>query len=62
MKSEQLVFDYKSAAKDMKIPYNVVLDMEKEVRYEFPEDPMLMELHILRAIRSYAAKNRKTVQ
>jgi hypothetical protein len=32
--------------------------MEKEVRYEFPEDPMLMELHILRAIRSYAAKNR----
>ncbi|MDR1115532.1 MAG: hypothetical protein LBL33_05195 [Tannerella sp.] len=54
---EQLIFDYKSAAKDLRLPSDLVRDIEKEVRQEFPNDPMLMELHILRALRSYAAKN-----
>jgi hypothetical protein len=57
MDRHYLVFDYKSAAKDMRIPSEIVLSLEKEVQHEFPDDPMLMELHILRALRNYAAKN-----
>jgi hypothetical protein len=57
MNRHHLVFDYKSAAKDMQIPSEIVLRLEREVRHEFPDDPMLMELHILRALRNYAAKN-----
>jgi hypothetical protein len=36
------------------------LSLEKEVRHEFPDDPMLMELHVLRALRNYAAKTEKS--
>jgi hypothetical protein len=55
----QLVFDYKSAAKDMQIPSEVMLYLENEVQHEFPDDPMLRELHILRALNNYVAKNKK---
>jgi hypothetical protein len=55
----QLVFDYKSAAKDMQIPSEVMLRIENEVQNEFPDDKMLKELHILRALNSYVAKNKK---
>jgi hypothetical protein len=58
----QLIFDYKSVAKDMQIPLETVLRLEKEVQNEFPNDPMLMELHILRALKSYSAKNKKVRQ
>ncbi|MDR2026243.1 MAG: hypothetical protein LBQ01_01630 [Prevotellaceae bacterium] len=60
MYEDYLVFDYKSAAKDMQIPFETVLRLEKEVQNEFPDDPMLMELHVLRALMSYAAKNDKS--
>jgi hypothetical protein len=62
MDRHHLVFDYKSAAKDMQIPSETVLRLEREVQREFPDDPMLMELHILRALRHYAAKNEKVKQ
>jgi hypothetical protein len=62
MDSSQLVFDYKTAAKDMLIPYEVMLCLEKEVQQEFPDDPMLGELHILRALKNYATKNEKIRQ
>jgi hypothetical protein len=54
---EQLMFDYKSAAKRMQIPPEVLKNLEMEIRQEFPNDDMLMELHVLRAIRAYVGKN-----
>jgi hypothetical protein len=59
MDRSQLVFDYKSAAKDMQIPSEVMLYLEDEVQHEFPDDPMLRELHILRDLNNYVAKNKK---
>jgi len=53
----QLLFDYRLAAQNLHIPLKVVHDLEEEVRQEFPSDAMLMELHILRALRAYAGKN-----
>jgi hypothetical protein len=53
---EQLLFDYQSAAKELKIPPKVVRELEEEVKQEFPNDAMLRELHILRALNMYANK------
>lgn len=45
-------FDYQKVAKDMKMPGPILKKIEKEVAAEFPEDKMMFELHVLRAIRS----------
>ena len=51
---ENLVFDYHSFGKNLEIPMEIVQNFEKEARNEFPFDDMLMEIHVLRAIKSYA--------
>ncbi|MDR3297715.1 MAG: hypothetical protein LBS94_05725 [Prevotellaceae bacterium] len=53
----QPLFDYLSAAKAMQIPAAVVQDLEAQVQQEFPNDAMLMELHVLRALNAYASKH-----
>jgi hypothetical protein len=45
-------FDYQKVAKDMKMSVSILKKIEKEVAAEFPEDKMMFELHVLRAIRS----------
>ena len=47
------VFDYRSAAEARGIPCDILSAIENEARAEFPQDPMLMELHILRAVKRY---------
>ena len=51
------VFDYSSMAKDFQISENIVREIEKEVKSEIPNDSMIMELHILRALKAYIAKH-----
>ena len=45
-------FDYQKVAKEMKVPDSILKKIEKEVKEEFPEDKMMYELHVLRALRS----------
>ena len=48
------IFNYQSIADKFEIPDNIVKKIEKEIREEIPNDNMIMELHILRALKSYA--------
>ena len=45
-------FDYPKIAKEMNVPAAVLKKIEKEVKKEFPNDRMMYELHVLRAVRS----------
>lgn len=45
-------FDYITVARNMKVPNNIIKKIEIDVRQEFPNDKMLYELHVLRAIKS----------
>lgn len=45
-------FDYRKVAKEMKVPGDVLREIEDEVEKEFPHDRMMYELHVLRAIKS----------
>jgi len=51
------IFDYSTMAKKFKVSEKIVGKIEKEVRKEIPTDSMLMELHVLRALKAYAHKN-----
>jgi hypothetical protein len=54
---ENLMFDYKSLGENLAVPKAVVKKLENEARNEFPFDNMLMEIHVLRAIKYYAKTN-----
>lgn len=45
-------FDYEKVAKKMNVPDDILEKIKKEVKEEFPEDKMMYELHVLRAVRS----------
>jgi len=45
-------FDYPKVAKEIKVPDTILGEIEKEVKKEFPNDKMMYELHVLRAVRS----------
>jgi len=45
-------FDYLKIAKKEKITKDIVRKIENDVREEFPNDKMLFELHVLRALKS----------
>jgi len=45
-------FDYLKVAKKEKISNDIVRKIENDVREEFPNDKMLFELHVLRALKS----------
>jgi len=51
------MFDYRSLGEKLAVPSRIVQKIEEEVRNEFPLDNMLMEIHILRAIKTYAKAN-----
>jgi hypothetical protein len=55
---KNMVFDYINAKKEMNVPEDVLLTLEKEARGEFPNDDMMMELHVLRALHAYANSSR----
>ena len=47
------LFDYRSIAESRGMPDDVLSAIEEEARAEFPQDFMMMELHILRAVKRY---------
>jgi len=51
---ENLVFDYHSLAKKLVVPPEIMQKFEEEAHNEFPWDAMLMEIHVLRALKAYA--------
>jgi hypothetical protein len=51
---ENTMFDYHALGNSLDIPVEIVQKLEKEAHNEFPFDNMLMEIHVLRAIKAYA--------
>ena len=51
---ENLIFDYRSLGEELSVPSEIVQQFEQEAYREFPFDNMLMEIHILRAVKEYA--------
>ena len=50
------IFDYQSVADRFGISADIVKKVENEIKKEIPNDNMIRELHILRALKSYANK------
>jgi hypothetical protein len=57
----ETIFNYQSVADKFEIPDNIVKKIVKEIREEIPNDNMIMELHILRALKSYVNKHKFAV-
>ena len=55
------IFDYNQAAINENVPQDVLSQIVNEAKIEFPFDEMMRELHIIRAINSYAMKAKKAV-
>ena len=51
---DNLMFDYRSVGEKLSVPADVIQKFEKEAYDEFPSDNMLMEIHVLRAVKAYA--------
>ena len=45
-------FDYYKVAEEMAITEDIVIKVENDVKSEFPDDKMMYELHVLRALKS----------
>ena len=45
------MFDVQKAIKDSRLSRREVIRLQDETRREFPDDPMLYELHMIRALR-----------
>jgi len=56
---EKLMFDYRSLGEDLAVPSEIVQRFEREAHCEFPSDKMLMEIHILRAVKTYATTTKR---
>lgn len=55
------MFDYRSLGEELSVPTEVVRQFEQEARKEFPFDNMLEEIHVLRAIKTYAETKKQSV-
>jgi len=55
------MFDYRSLGEKLAVPPKIVQKIEEEARDEFPFDNMLMEIHILRAVKAYAKTSRRVM-
>jgi hypothetical protein len=54
---ENLMFDFRSLGEKLAVPSEIVQKIEEEAHNEFPFANMLMEIHILRAVKTYAKTN-----
>ena len=45
-------FDYESVAREKHVSETVLKRIEREAKAEFPNDRMMYELHVLRAVKS----------
>ena len=53
-------FDYESLAKEHNVSTRILQRLKREIRKEFPDNDMMYELHLLRAIRVLVDKPRST--
>jgi hypothetical protein len=58
---DNLMFDYNSFGSSLDIPIEIVQKLEKEAQNEFPFDNMLMEIHVLRALKAYAKTDKRAI-
>jgi hypothetical protein len=58
---ENLMFDYRVLGEDLSVPAEILHKFEEEASNEFPFDKMLMEIHVLRAVKAYAKINERMV-
>lgn len=56
MSKTKRVFDYQAMAERYKVKPEVLEQLVKEAKKEFAKDEMMVELHVIRAIRSMKAK------
>lgn len=57
MAENERIFDYEQLAKKCNVKSDILNKLVEEASREFPNDQMMIELHIIRAIR--ALKNNK---
>jgi len=50
---KELMFDYLTLGKELAVPSEIIQQFEEEAHKEFPFDNMLMEIHVLRAVKAY---------
>jgi len=55
------MFDYRSLGEKLAVPLEIIQQFEQEAYKEFPFDNMLMEIHILRAVKSYAKTTERVI-
>ncbi len=56
MEADERIFDIESLADKWKIHPSLLDKFMKEAREEFPNDEMMVELHVLRALRRSQVK------
>ncbi len=52
-----MFFDTEKKARELSIQPEVYQKLREEVKNEFPNDEMMFELHLLRALMEYSRKN-----
>lgn len=55
MAKNERVFDYEHLAKKYNVKSDILNKLVEEAKKEFPNDQMMIELHIVRAIRALKA-------
>ena len=55
------MFDYRTLGNKLAVPSEIIQKFEQEARNEFPFDNMLMEIHILRAVKEYARTTERKI-
>lgn len=56
MSKTKRVFDYQAMAERYKVKSEVLEQLVKEAKREFAKDEMMVELHVIRAIRSMKSR------
>ncbi|MGD2250912.1 MAG: hypothetical protein PVF58_21135 [Candidatus Methanofastidiosia archaeon] len=54
-----MFFDTEKKAKELNINPEIYQKLKKEIENEFPNDEMMSELHLLRALTEYSRKKRE---
>lgn len=57
--TQEVLFDYLAAGKKGAVPPKTMQKFFAEAQRDFPGDPMLAELHALRAVRAYVRGKKK---
>jgi len=57
----QEYFDTDTLARVLKIPHEEYEKLKRSVREEFPDDEMMYQLHLVRALKALSRKSDKSV-